>query len=307
MEDELVALANGARAGSGLRTLWVHQGLVGFARGHAATLAAELNLYHQDMTPILDQTDLNWAAENVACGQPDAATAHLAWWNSPGHRENLMNPEFDRIGVGCGTGPQRDLVLRPVVRADRRTLVPDARALQVLGQAGRAVGELAARLLDDLLTVTVAIGGDQFGMRVDGHLTPFGICGVQLGGGVAGGAEQEPGEFAAVGDQVVDAVELELGVGHLRSVTGTHRDGELAVTPPSSPICSTRDGLGGAQCHPHRDLALQPEQVLDVGAAQIGDDVAAVRARLTPRRAIVSRASRTGVTLTRAARPCRPS
>ncbi|HMS75101.1 CAP domain-containing protein [Gordonia sp. (in: high G+C Gram-positive bacteria)] len=104
VEDELVALANGARAGSGLGTLWVHQGLVGFARGHAATLAAELNLYHQDMTPILDQTDLNWAAENVACGQPDAATAHLAWWNSPGHRENLMNPEFDRIGVGVAQG-----------------------------------------------------------------------------------------------------------------------------------------------------------------------------------------------------------
>ena len=104
MEDELIALVNGARGAGGLQPVWVHPGLVRFARAHAERLADELNLYHQDLTPVLNETDLNWAAENIACGQPDAATAHLAWWNSPGHHANIMNPEFDQIGVGVAQG-----------------------------------------------------------------------------------------------------------------------------------------------------------------------------------------------------------
>ncbi|MBD0024613.1 CAP domain-containing protein [Gordonia pseudamarae] len=104
MEDELIALVNVARGADGLGWVRAHAGLAGFARSHAERLADELNLYHQDLTPVLESTDLNWAAENIACGQPDAATAHLAWWNSPGHRVNIMNPEFDRIGVGVSQG-----------------------------------------------------------------------------------------------------------------------------------------------------------------------------------------------------------
>jgi hypothetical protein len=36
--------------------------------------------------------------ENVAVG-PSASMIHDEWMNSPGHRENLLNPEVDRVGV----------------------------------------------------------------------------------------------------------------------------------------------------------------------------------------------------------------
>ncbi|MFT4126864.1 MAG: CAP domain-containing protein [Gordonia sp. (in: high G+C Gram-positive bacteria)] len=104
MDDELIALANAARAAGGLGPLWVNHDLRHFAHAHAARLAAELNLYHQDMTPVMTGSRLTWVGENVACGQPDAATAHRSWWNSPGHRANMMTPEFDQIGVGVAQG-----------------------------------------------------------------------------------------------------------------------------------------------------------------------------------------------------------
>jgi uncharacterized protein YkwD len=40
-------------------------------------------------------------AENIAAGQPDAASAMSAWMNSTeGHRENILNPRYTDIGVG---------------------------------------------------------------------------------------------------------------------------------------------------------------------------------------------------------------
>jgi hypothetical protein len=36
--------------------------------------------------------------ENVAIG-PSAAGVHNEWMNSPGHRENLLSPEVDRVGI----------------------------------------------------------------------------------------------------------------------------------------------------------------------------------------------------------------
>jgi hypothetical protein len=36
--------------------------------------------------------------ENVAMA-PSAAAVHRAWMQSPGHRENLLNPEVDHVGI----------------------------------------------------------------------------------------------------------------------------------------------------------------------------------------------------------------
>ncbi len=41
--------------------------------------------------------------ENIAAGLKTAETVMEAWMNSPGHRANIMRPEFTRIGVAYGT------------------------------------------------------------------------------------------------------------------------------------------------------------------------------------------------------------
>lgn len=38
--------------------------------------------------------------ENIAAGQPDASSVVDGWMNSEGHRENILRPEFTKMGVG---------------------------------------------------------------------------------------------------------------------------------------------------------------------------------------------------------------
>lgn len=40
------------------------------------------------------------AGENIAKGQTSAASVMRAWMNSSGHRANIMNPSFNKIGIG---------------------------------------------------------------------------------------------------------------------------------------------------------------------------------------------------------------
>jgi uncharacterized protein YkwD len=41
-----------------------------------------------------------WAwAENIASGYPDATSVVAGWWNSPGHRANMLSGDVTQIGV----------------------------------------------------------------------------------------------------------------------------------------------------------------------------------------------------------------
>ena len=40
------------------------------------------------------------AGENIAMGQRTPSEVVTAWMNSPGHRANILNSSFTRIGVG---------------------------------------------------------------------------------------------------------------------------------------------------------------------------------------------------------------
>ncbi len=46
-----------------------------------------------------------WRGENIAGGIADAAGVFLLWRDSPGHRENLLRPEFRAIGIARVAGP----------------------------------------------------------------------------------------------------------------------------------------------------------------------------------------------------------
>ncbi len=43
------------------------------------------------------------AAENIAYGQTTPEEVMNSWMNSEGHRENILNPDFNKIGVGYST------------------------------------------------------------------------------------------------------------------------------------------------------------------------------------------------------------
>ena len=108
--------ANVARAAHGARvTLW-DDGLARAARQHAAELAARNVLDHLGLDPerrtVADRlaragSPYATHAENLAAVPPslDAVRATVdGWLESPGHRANLLRPEFDRVGFGTALG-----------------------------------------------------------------------------------------------------------------------------------------------------------------------------------------------------------
>lgn len=77
-------------------------------------MASESHLYHNpDFGAQVMATGTNAAAENVAMGSRTPGTAkELAktlfdqWMESPGHRANIMNGNYNGIGFGVATNSQ---------------------------------------------------------------------------------------------------------------------------------------------------------------------------------------------------------
>lgn len=45
-------------------------------------------------------------AENIAWGYPRSETIINGWFNSPGHRRNMLHPRIEEFGVGITQGPK---------------------------------------------------------------------------------------------------------------------------------------------------------------------------------------------------------
>lgn len=42
-----------------------------------------------------------WKGENIAMGQKTCAAVSKAWYNSMGHRENMLRKQFTKVGIAC--------------------------------------------------------------------------------------------------------------------------------------------------------------------------------------------------------------
>ncbi|HUD14248.1 MAG TPA: CAP domain-containing protein [Terracidiphilus sp.] len=103
--EQLFVLGNQARAAQGLRPLQWDPALAAAALNHCARMAAEGPISHQyagepDLSQRAGRAGAHFSLieENVAVGAYPAQI-HQAWMNSHGHRENLLNPEVNRVGV----------------------------------------------------------------------------------------------------------------------------------------------------------------------------------------------------------------
>ncbi len=73
------------------------------ARDHANWMAGTGQLVHQDLNSVIhDPLYVNYASlgENILVGpnSMDGNTMYNAWWNSPGHRANILG-WYDAIGI----------------------------------------------------------------------------------------------------------------------------------------------------------------------------------------------------------------
>ncbi len=106
LEQQMVDLVNQERTSRGLNALRVDTTLTDMARAHSLDMIQRR--YFSHITPegknVGDRaTDagLAWkkVGENLAVA-PDLAAAHNGLMQSPGHRENILSPDYTRIGIG---------------------------------------------------------------------------------------------------------------------------------------------------------------------------------------------------------------
>jgi hypothetical protein len=102
---QLMALANQARAAAGVRPLRWDSALAAAALKHTLRMVAEGPIAHQYPGELnvseragLTAAHFDLIEENVAVAST-APAIHEGWMESKGHRENMLNPEVDSVGI----------------------------------------------------------------------------------------------------------------------------------------------------------------------------------------------------------------
>ncbi|MHC1721655.1 MAG: CAP domain-containing protein [Aminipila sp.] len=109
-EQQVVNLVNQERAKEGLAPLTLNAKLANVAETKAADMRDKNYFSHTSPTygspfDMMKQFGITYTAagENIAKGQKTPESVMSAWMNSPGHRANIMNSNYQQIGVGYVT------------------------------------------------------------------------------------------------------------------------------------------------------------------------------------------------------------
>lgn len=110
LEAKMLELVNGERAAAGLRPLAPDPELTQVARQHSAEMFERGYFAHvtpEGRDPFERMREANvgfrTAGENLALA-PTLQIAHTGLMNSPGHRANILQPAFGRVGIGIMDG-----------------------------------------------------------------------------------------------------------------------------------------------------------------------------------------------------------
>jgi uncharacterized protein YkwD len=117
LEKQMLDLVNQERAAAGLRPLAPDPELTEVAREHSADMFARGYFAHdtpEGLSPFDRMRHANvrflTAGENLALA-PTLSLAHTGLMNSPGHRANILQPQFGRLGIGILDGGMRGLMV----------------------------------------------------------------------------------------------------------------------------------------------------------------------------------------------------
>ena len=117
LERQMLDLVNEERLGQGLQPLMPDPALTEVARRHSADMFARGYFAHdtpEGLTPFdrMKEADIRFlvAGENLALA-PTVSVAHTGLMNSPGHRANILRPQFGRVGIGIMDGGMRGLMV----------------------------------------------------------------------------------------------------------------------------------------------------------------------------------------------------
>lgn len=111
VEDQVLQMVNQERTNYGLSPLTANWQLARVARFKSEDMRDSRYFDHHspqygspfDMMKNF-QIIYTAAGENIAAGQTTAEEVMRGWMDSPGHRENILNPQFTQMGIGYAQG-----------------------------------------------------------------------------------------------------------------------------------------------------------------------------------------------------------
>jgi uncharacterized protein YkwD len=113
----MLEMVNRERASAGLKPLAPDPPMTEVARLHSADMFARGYFSHvtpEGRSPFdrINAASIAYrtAGENLALA-PTLSIAHNGLMNSPGHRANILRPEFGRLGIGIMDGGRRGIMV----------------------------------------------------------------------------------------------------------------------------------------------------------------------------------------------------
>ena len=99
---DVLALTNAEREAQGLSPLTMSDGLMTGASVRAQEITTVFEHTRPDGTNCFTALEKSYwdSGENIAAGQNSPASVVTAWMNSPGHRANILNSDYQKLGVG---------------------------------------------------------------------------------------------------------------------------------------------------------------------------------------------------------------
>jgi uncharacterized protein YkwD len=117
LEAAMLELVNEERRSAGLKPLEADPELTEVARQHSTDMFERGYFSHntpESLSPFDRMREANVrymaAGENLALA-PSVRIAHTGLMNSPGHRANILRPQFGRVGIGIMDGGRRGLMV----------------------------------------------------------------------------------------------------------------------------------------------------------------------------------------------------
>jgi uncharacterized protein YkwD len=117
LEEQMLELLNKERVANGLTPLVMDRELIDVARAHSKDMFERGYFSHnspegKDAFQRMREAKVVFraAGENLALS-PTVQIAHTGLMNSPGHRANILSPNFGRVGIGIMNGGRRGLMV----------------------------------------------------------------------------------------------------------------------------------------------------------------------------------------------------
>jgi len=117
LEAQMLAMVNEERRAAGLKPVAADPELTGVGRAHSADMFARGYFAHvspDGLDPFerMRRAGVTYrtAGENLALA-PTLKIAHTGLMNSPRHRDNILNPDFGRLGIGIMDSGNRGIMV----------------------------------------------------------------------------------------------------------------------------------------------------------------------------------------------------